>query len=114
MATIDMTVGDAAIQQEAFRRLRANETDSLSTLAKTFLSRLPPTISGKLSGIPVGTLPIVGFNAMTIKSPSGDPIVAIDIGMMAIISEIATAYVASMPLADSPAEMSLESIATSI
>lgn len=54
----------------------------INNIRNPFIKNLPEDIRIKIQGIPIGVLPIGMFNAHAIKSPSGDPIVVINHGLM--------------------------------
>ncbi len=53
---------------------------------KPFFESLPKEVQTRLDGIVVGILPTRDPNAMTLKSPNGEPIVVMDIAIPMILS----------------------------
>jgi hypothetical protein len=89
---------------DALGRL-AKESDHARFHAERFLQLLSPAQRDVLSKIPIGSLPSLAFNAETLRSPSGDPIIGICSGLMATLFEVSSWYVASVPVARSQPEV---------
>lgn len=77
------------------------ETDKARWITRFILEGLNDNVDAEIKQslrvVPIGSLPTRDANAATVRAPSGDPVILIDMGVLALLHTAARAYVGAFP-----------------
>jgi hypothetical protein len=88
------------IQEDVLR-----ETDQARFYGNFLLRLLSPAHRINIEQIPIGVIPNLDFNAATLRSPSGDPVIVVCSGLMATLFEVASWFAGTVDNQSGKAEV---------